>query len=140
MDGKLQQPIRLEQSWYKELCNDFPALCPEFWCSEQLCRLREKACSESWHQKERLFDPCKYAVNKQAILFLRMTKRWSKFYSKVKVRVAKEAYKEKMIASHRTFHRTKGGKQMCLQLNPRTLLVSFVWSVFASNLPTISQK
>ena len=26
------------------------------------------------------------------------------------------------------------------QLNPPTLLVSFIWSVFASNLPTISQR
>ena len=55
-------------------------------------------------------------MNKQVILSLRMTKRWSTFYPKVSARVAKEAHKEKMIA----FHRTKGGKQQaCLHLNPR---------------------
>jgi len=134
MDGKLQQPIRWEQSWYKGLCNHFPALFAEF--TYWVGRASWGSVYDLWRRKERLFDPRLYAVNKQAILFLRMTKRWSKFYPKVKVRVAKEAHKEKMIA----FHRTKGGKQMCLQLNPRTLLVSFIWSVFASNLPTISQK
>ena len=49
------------------------------------------ACSELWRRKERLFDPRLYAVNKQLILFLRITRRWSKFYPKVSLRVAKRS-------------------------------------------------
>ena len=92
--------------------------------------------TELWRRKERLFVPHFYVVHKKVILFLRMTKRWRTFYPKVSVRAAKEAHKEKMIA----FHSTKSGKQVCLQLNPRTSLVSFIWSFFASNPQTISQK
>ena len=94
------------------------------------------ACSELWHQEERLIDTHLYAVNKQLILFQRMTKRWSKVFPKVSVRVAKEAHMERMIA----LHRRKDWKQVCLQLSPRTSLISFIWSVFVSNLPMILQR
>ena len=57
-------------------------------------------------------------------------------FPKVSVRVAKEAHMERMIA----LHRTKDWKQVCLQLSPRTSLISFIWSVFVSDLPMILQR
>ena len=132
MDGKLQQPITRQQSWYNNCVVNFPPF--------ELQRKWRSVCAqlftELWRRKERLFVPHFYVVHKKVILFLRMTKRWRTFYPKVSVRAAKEAHKEKMIA----FHSTKSGKQVCLQLNPRTSLVSFIWSFFASNPQTISQK
>ena len=49
----------------------------------RICCGEKFVLSRVWRRKERLIDRRPYAVNKQLILFQRMTKRWSKFYPKV---------------------------------------------------------